>query len=53
MLPMPTLAGQVMHAITVPLTANLIGFTFHAQGFVLYQPTGAAVSNALTGIVGT
>lgn len=53
MLPSPTLASSVTFPLTVPIAANLVGYTLHVQGFVLYAPTGAAVSNALTAVVGT
>lgn len=49
----PTLAGTVTLPFTVPYGVNLIGFTFHVQVLVLYTPTGAAVSNGITGLVGT
>lgn len=50
--PMPTLTGAATLAFAVPPTPSLIGFTFHAQVLALYVPGGAAVSNALTGVVG-
>ncbi|HEX5054090.1 MAG TPA: kelch repeat-containing protein [Planctomycetota bacterium] len=48
----PTLTGEATLPFAVPFVVGLIGFTFHAQVLVLYQPSGAAVSNALTGVVG-
>ena len=48
-----TLTGQADLPFAVPLNLTLIGLSFHAQAFVLYQPTGAAVSNGITGLVGT
>lgn len=46
-----TTSGQSDQAITVP--ANLpLGFTFYVQVLVLYAPTGVALSNAITGVVG-
>ena len=53
LLPSPTLASSVTFPLTVPIAANLVGYTLHVQGFVLYAPAGAAVSNALTAVVGT
>ena len=38
--------------LTVPMTTSLVGFTFHAQALVLYSPSGVAVSNGVTGVVG-
>jgi hypothetical protein len=48
----PTLTGTASIPFTVPLNATFLGFAFHAQALVLYQPSGAAVSNGLTGVVG-
>lgn len=48
----PTLGGQADYAITWPMDLSLLGFTYHAQALVLYTPTGGAMSNALTGVVG-
>lgn len=48
----PTLTGGAATTFVVPLDVALVGFTFHAQTIVLYVPSGAAVSNALTGVVG-
>lgn len=48
----PALGGQATHSLAVPFAAQLLGFTFHAQALVLCVPSGAAVSNALTGVVG-
>lgn len=53
MVPSPTLATSVTFPLSVPIAANLVGFTLHVQGFVLYAPSGAAVSNGLTAVVGT
>jgi len=47
-----TATGQADYGIVVPSNLTLVGFTFHAQVFVLYLPTGVAVSNGLTGVVG-
>lgn len=48
----PTLTGSASIAFSVPLNAALLGFAFYAQALVLYLPSGAAVSNALAGVVG-
>lgn len=48
----PTLTGGAATSFVVPLDVALIGFTFHAQTIVLFVPSGAAVSNAITGVVG-
>lgn len=48
----PTLTGTASLAFVVPVNAALVGLSFHSQALVLYQPSGAAVSNALTGVVG-
>jgi hypothetical protein len=36
----------------MPVWSALLGYTFHVQALVLYTPTGVAVSNGVTGIVG-
>jgi hypothetical protein len=43
---------QVDFPLAIPLTAALAGFTFHGQAIVFYQPTGTAVSNGVTAILG-
>jgi hypothetical protein len=48
----PTFTGTASLAFAVPLNAALVGLPFHAQALVLYVPSGAAVSNAMTGVVG-
>ncbi len=52
MVAVPTLTGEADYALTWPMNAGLAGFTYYAQALVVYVPTGAAVSNALTGVVG-
>jgi hypothetical protein len=47
-----TTTGQADYVLAVPMTAGLVGFTFHAQALVLYSPSGVAVSNGVTGVVG-
>ena len=47
-----TATGQADYGIVIPNNLTLVGFTFYAQVFVLYLPTGVAVSNGLMGVVG-
>jgi len=47
-----TVTGQADFAMDIPLQVSLIGYQYHAQAFVLYTPSGVAVSNGLTGTVG-
>jgi hypothetical protein len=44
--------NEVDFPLAIPLTAALAGFQFHGQAIVFYQPTGTAVSNGVTAIVG-
>lgn len=46
-----TTSGQADQPITIPAGYPL-GFTFYVQALVLYTPTGVALSNAVTGVVG-
>lgn len=50
--PVPTLTGTASRSMVVPPNGSLLGASFHAQAFVLYVTGNAAVSNALTGVVG-
>jgi hypothetical protein len=44
--------SQVDYSINVLLDFNLVGYEFHAPPFVIYTPSGIAVSNGVTGVVG-
>lgn len=46
-----TSSGQADQPIFVPANTP-VGFSFFVQAFVLYAPTGVALSNAVTGVVG-
>jgi hypothetical protein len=50
--PAITTTGIATTTITLPYLPPILGLSFHAQAFVLYHPTGVAVSNGLTGVVG-
>lgn len=50
--PTITNTGIATTTITLPYLPPILGLMFHAQAFVLYHPTGVAVSNGLTGVVG-
>ena len=47
-----TTSGPADYSLSAPSNLTLVGFTFHAQVFVLYTPSGVAVSNGVTGVVG-
>ncbi len=47
-----TNTGQADYSINVPLDFSLVGYEFHVQAFVLFTPSGVAVSNGVTGVVG-
>jgi hypothetical protein len=47
-----TTAGQADYSLVVPMNLGLAGFTFYAQAFVLYSPSGVALSNGVVGTVG-
>jgi len=43
-----TTTSTAQTTVPVPYLPPIVGVAFHAQAFVLYHPSGVAVSNALT-----
>lgn len=47
-----TNTGSSNHSLSIPMDLGLLGFEYHAQAFVLYSPSGVAVTNGVTATVG-